>query len=199
MLPDPLYRLTCTLVPPPGPPPMGPRAPLPLETSLTHSASLPLQSEATLAVRSACSPVRRRHDRGAPAEPRAPAAAAGGAAAPGPAFAPRQPAPEQGPPALGAPPAPPNVKRPISPLHTAAFHVGLISQACASVAMLSQTPSWIRMYEWGFRRPNRPCRGTRQPSRPHRSNCRCPTYAPSARSTPAWRRRISRARWRFRY
>src|SRR5262245_26665658 len=47
------YRLTWRLVPPPGPPPMGPRAPLPLETILTHSASLPLKYEVSLAVRSA--------------------------------------------------------------------------------------------------------------------------------------------------
>src|SRR5262249_58750703 len=36
---DSTYRLTWRLVPPPGPPAL---APLPLETTLTHSASLPL-------------------------------------------------------------------------------------------------------------------------------------------------------------
>ena len=38
-----------------------------------------------------------------------------------------------------------NVKRPMSPLHTAAFQAGLISQAFVSVAMLSLTPSLMRM------------------------------------------------------
>src|SRR5678815_2355128 len=47
------YRLTCRLVPPPGPPPTGPAAPLPLETTFTHSASLPLKYEVSLAARSA--------------------------------------------------------------------------------------------------------------------------------------------------
>src|SRR5262245_9434907 len=47
------YRLTWTLVPPPGPPPMGPRAPLPLETTLTQSASLSLKYAVSLALRSA--------------------------------------------------------------------------------------------------------------------------------------------------
>src|SRR5687768_17295515 len=47
------YRLTWRLVPPPGPPPMGPRAPLPLETTLTHSASLSLKYDVSLALRSA--------------------------------------------------------------------------------------------------------------------------------------------------
>ena len=47
------YRLTCRLVPPPGPPPMGPPAPLPLETTLTQSASLSLKYEVSLALRSA--------------------------------------------------------------------------------------------------------------------------------------------------
>src|SRR5690606_2844879 len=73
-------------------------------------------------------------------------AAAAGAGAPGPAPAPTQPGPEaHGPPNLGGAAAPPNVRRPMSPLHTAAFHSGLIWQACSSVAMLSKTPSWIRM------------------------------------------------------
>src|SRR5262245_46629458 len=183
---------------------MGPRAPLPLETTLTHSASLPLKYEVSLALRSAsrllCSvpeaavvnpgssktthepasiSVRMRDMDGLsvatlisvpvrtfvppvmvssralrltttggcggappPRAPRPPGAAAAtgpaapAGAAPGP---PAQPAPvEQGPPALGAPPpGAPTLKRPTSPLHTAAFQAGLISQACASVAMLS--------------------------------------------------------------
>src|SRR4029453_17678716 len=46
-------RLPWRLVPPPGPPPMGPRAPLPLETTLTHSASLSLKNDVSLALRSA--------------------------------------------------------------------------------------------------------------------------------------------------
>src|SRR4030095_10958552 len=50
---DSPYRLTWRLVPPPGPPPMGPRAPLPLETTLTQSASLSLKYEVSLALRSA--------------------------------------------------------------------------------------------------------------------------------------------------
>src|SRR5215813_10820768 len=50
---DSAYRLTWRLVPPPGPPPMGPRAPLPLETTLTQSASLSLKYEVSLALRSA--------------------------------------------------------------------------------------------------------------------------------------------------
>src|SRR5215510_3263034 len=50
---DSAYRLTWRLVPPPGPPPIGPRAPLPLETTFTHSASLSLKYEVSLAVRSA--------------------------------------------------------------------------------------------------------------------------------------------------
>src|SRR5579884_2809854 len=52
-MPDSVYRLTWRLVPPPGPPPMGPRAPLPLETTLTQSASLSLKYEVSLALRSA--------------------------------------------------------------------------------------------------------------------------------------------------
>src|SRR6185503_1126368 len=44
------YRLTCRLVPLPG---VAPRAPLPLETTLTHSASLSLTYEVSLALRSA--------------------------------------------------------------------------------------------------------------------------------------------------
>src|SRR6185503_280817 len=47
------YRLTRRLVPPPGPPPLGPRAPLPLETTFTHSASLSLKYDVSVAVRSA--------------------------------------------------------------------------------------------------------------------------------------------------
>src|SRR5665213_251540 len=47
------HRLTRRVVPPPGPPPMGPRAPLPLETTLTHRASLSLKYEVSLALRSA--------------------------------------------------------------------------------------------------------------------------------------------------
>src|SRR5580658_3793025 len=82
--------------------------------------------------------------------------------------APGPPAPGPGPPAPGAPaPGPPTVsapgpapgprgapnprspglaifRRPTSPLHTAAFQSGLISQACASAAMLSLTPSLMR-------------------------------------------------------
>src|SRR5215510_12173652 len=50
---DSAYRLTWRLVPPPGPPPIGPRAPLPLETTFTHSASLPLKYDVSVAVRSA--------------------------------------------------------------------------------------------------------------------------------------------------
>src|SRR5215510_11376104 len=50
---DSAYRLTWRLVPPPGPPPIGPRAPLPLETTLTQSASLSLKYEVSLALRSA--------------------------------------------------------------------------------------------------------------------------------------------------
>src|SRR5688572_29657624 len=50
---DSAYRLTWRLVPPPGPPPMGPRAPLPLETTLTQSASLSLKYDVSLALRSA--------------------------------------------------------------------------------------------------------------------------------------------------
>src|SRR4029453_4573095 len=46
------YRLTWRLVPPPGPPPMGPRAPLPLEITLTHNASLALKYDVALALRS---------------------------------------------------------------------------------------------------------------------------------------------------
>src|SRR5262245_34658158 len=44
------YRLTCRLVPLPG---VAPRAPSPLETTLTHSASLSLKYEVSLALRSA--------------------------------------------------------------------------------------------------------------------------------------------------
>src|SRR5712672_60081 len=47
------YRLTWRLVPAPGPPPTGPLAPLPLETTLTHSASLSLKYDVSLALRSA--------------------------------------------------------------------------------------------------------------------------------------------------
>ena len=47
------YRLTWRLVPPPGPPPLGPRALSPLETTLTHSASLSLKYDVSLALRSA--------------------------------------------------------------------------------------------------------------------------------------------------
>jgi len=44
------YLLTCTLVPVPGTPTL---APLPLETTLTHSSSLSLKYEVSLALRSA--------------------------------------------------------------------------------------------------------------------------------------------------
>jgi hypothetical protein len=41
------------------------------------------------------------------------------------------------------------VMRPTSPLHTAAFQVGLISQASVSTATLSLTPSWMITKELG--------------------------------------------------
>src|SRR5690606_19170108 len=48
------------------------------------------------------------------------------------------------------PPPPPKLKRPTSPLHTAAFQSRLITQASSSVATLSNTPSWMRTYESGI-------------------------------------------------
>src|SRR5690606_14552370 len=47
------YRLTWTLDPPPGPPPLGPSAPTPFETTLTQSASLSLKYAVPVALRSA--------------------------------------------------------------------------------------------------------------------------------------------------
>src|SRR5262245_42779483 len=84
--------------------------------------------------------------RGAAAAP-GPAAAAGPAppATPGPA--PRAPPPR--PPGPPGPPGPAQVRRPISPLHPAAFQLGLISQASVSTAILSLTPSWMSTYELG--------------------------------------------------
>src|SRR5579863_6089797 len=74
--------------------------------------------------------------------PRPPVPALAGAA-PGPA-PPALPGPAPRP-----PPAAAKLRRPTSPLHTAAFQAGLISQAFASVAMLSLGPSLRRMYEFG--------------------------------------------------
>src|SRR5689334_15296184 len=102
---------------------------------------------------------------GAAPNPPGPPAGRGGPPAaggpPAPAGAPGPPAPGPGPPAPGAlgappgapgPPGPPGpapkgpakARRPISPLHTAAFQLGFASQASASAAMLSLTPSLIR-------------------------------------------------------
>src|SRR5688572_8181948 len=90
---------------------------------------------------------------GAPAPgppPRPPATAPGPApaAAPGPG-APARAGPAPGPPPRGAPPPPPNptappppptFMRPISPLHTTAFQVGLTSQASsASIPVMLMT------------------------------------------------------------
>jgi hypothetical protein len=47
------------------------------------------------------------------------------------------------------------VMRPTSPVHTAAFQVGLISQASVSTAMLSFTPSLMITKELGPR-PSEP-------------------------------------------
>src|SRR5688572_19250462 len=85
----------------------------------------------------------------APGPPR-PAAAAPGAApgapprppAPG---APPRPPPRPPPPNPTAPPPPPTFMRPISPVHTAAFQVGLTSQA-SSTSM----PVMLTMYELGL-------------------------------------------------
>src|SRR5579862_9643264 len=92
---------------------------------------------------------------GPPAAPR-PAAATGPPRpppAPGPPAAPGPPGPPRPPPAPGPPRPPPAAApmfiRPTSPLHTAAFQVGLISQASASTAMLSLGPSLIRTYDSG--------------------------------------------------
>src|SRR4026208_2481011 len=56
------------------------------------------------------------------------------------------------PPAIASKPSPrpfTKLMRPTSPLHTAAFQVGLISQASVSTAMLSLTPSWMGQEELG--------------------------------------------------
>src|SRR5580704_5687989 len=95
-----------------------------------------------------------------PPAPGAPAPGPPAASAPGPAPAPGPGAPPGPPGPPGPAPGPrgaPNprspglaiFRRPTSPLHTAAFQSGLISQACASAAMLSLTPSLMRTYALG--------------------------------------------------
>src|SRR5262249_40503145 len=80
----------------------------------------------------------------APAPPPGTAATAAPPLPPGAAPAPRPP---PGPPRPRPPPPPPTVMRPTSPLHTAAFQAGLISQA-SSMAIPSFS-SLMRMKEFG--------------------------------------------------
>src|SRR6185295_4479750 len=76
------------------------------------------------------------------AAPGAAACAPGAPAPPRPAAAPgAPPRPPGAPPRPPPPPPAPIFMRPTSPLHTAAFQVGLISQAWVSTATLSSTPA----------------------------------------------------------
>src|SRR6185503_20103096 len=75
--------------------------------------------------------------------PRAPAPGPGAPPRAGPAPGPPAPRPPP-PPNPTAPPPPPTVMRPISPLHTAAFQVGLTSQASST-----SIPVMLTMVELG--------------------------------------------------